>query len=138
MTAICLILGGSVFGILGLLHAYYTFLDTKHPRRLAPDNPEVLARMSSSFVRLSRGGTTMWRAWLGFNFSHSLGAILFGVMCISLALNLPNLALPKAALLFPVIIGLIYFWLAILYWFYIPAIGIALATICLFAAWSVY
>ena len=59
-------------------------------------------------------------------------------MCIFLALNLPNLALPKAALLFPVIIGLIYFWLAIQYWFYIPATGIALGVICLLAAWLVY
>ncbi|MEK7728794.1 MAG: hypothetical protein AAB354_10305 [candidate division KSB1 bacterium] len=138
MTEICLISGGAIFGVLGLLHAFYTLLDTKRPRRLAPDNPQVLASMSSSFVRLSRGGSTMWRAWLGFNFSHSLGAILFCFMCIFLALHLPTLALPKAALLLPVAVGLIYFWLAILYWFYIPATGIALGTICLFIAWLVY
>lgn len=138
MTAFFLILGGAFFGVLGLLHAIYTFLDTKRPRRLAPDNPAVIASMSSTHVRLSRGGTTMWRAWLGFNFSHSLGAILFCVMCIFFALHLPTLALPKATLLFPIALGLIYFWLAIRYWFYIPAIGIALGTLCFIAAWLVY
>src|SRR5712691_5725954 len=26
------------------------------------------------------GGTDMWRAWIGFNFSHSLGVLLFGAL----------------------------------------------------------
>ena len=78
MTPILLIIGGSLFALLGLLHALYTFADISRPRRLVPDNPAVIEAMSSSGVRLARGGTTMWRAWVGFNFSHSLGAILFG------------------------------------------------------------
>lgn len=138
MTEICLMSGGMIFGVLGLLHAFYTLRDTQRPRHLAPDNAEVIAHMSSSYVRLSRGGTTMWRAWLGFNFSHSLGAILFCFMCMFLAFNLQRLALPQTALLFPVVIGLIYFWLAIRYWFYIPAIGIALGTSCFLVAWLAY
>lgn len=33
--------------------------------------------------RLSRGGTDVWRAWIGFNLSHSLGVLLLGAVGIS-------------------------------------------------------
>jgi hypothetical protein len=138
MTAALLVIGGCLFGILGLLHALYTFADTRNPRRLAPQDPAVLRSMSSTSVRMSGGATTMWRAWLGFNFSHTLGALMFSAACIAAGLALPGLALPKAALLLPVAIGVVYLWLAIRYWFRIPAIGIALATLCLAAAWLAY
>jgi hypothetical protein len=135
---ILLVFGGSIFGTLGLLHALYTLADTRRPRRLAPDDPAVIESMASSSVRLSRGGTTMWRAWLGFNFSHSLGAVLFGFCCITVGISLKALSLPKASLLLPVAIGAIYLWLAVRYWFRIPVIGIALGTLSLAVAWALY
>jgi len=138
MSALLLIAGGSIFGLLGLLHAVYTFADSRHPRRLAPDDPSVLRSMSASKVRLSRGGTTMWRAWLGFNFSHSLGVMMFSAACVTLGLDLTALAPPKSALLLPVGIGAIYLWLAVRYWFRIPVIGIALGTACFAVAWIAY
>jgi hypothetical protein len=138
MTAALLVIGGCIFGVLGLLHAVYTFADTRNPRRLAPKDPAVLRSMSATSVRLSGGATTMWRAWLGFNFSHSLGVLMFSAACIAAGAALPGLALPKAALLLPVAIGLAYLWLAIRYWFRIPAIGIALGTLCFAAAWLAY
>ena len=138
MSAILIIAGGAVFAVLGLAHAAYTWADTRRPRRLVPDAPAVIEAMSSSSVRLSRGGTTMWRAWVGFNFSHSLGAVMFGALCIALGLSLSSLALPKAALLIPVFVAGVYLWLAIRYWFSIPAIGIAVAAACLAAGWALY
>jgi len=75
-------LGGGIFLLLGLLHALYTFLDIGRPRRLVPQDPSVARAMAESQPRLARGGATMWRAWVGFNFSHSLGAVLFGGLCI--------------------------------------------------------
>ncbi|EQD34310.1 conserved hypothetical protein, membrane, partial [mine drainage metagenome] len=118
--------------------ALYTFADMSRPRRLVPDNPAVIEAMSSSSVRLAKGGTTMWRAWVGFNLSHSLGAMMFSFGCIAVGLSLGLLALPKAALLVPVAIGATYFWLAIRYWFRVPAIVIAAATLCLTIGWLVY
>lgn len=138
MPELLLIVGGAIFGILGLLHAAYTAADVRDPRRLAPDDPDVLRSMSVSRVRLSRGATTMWRAWLGFNFSHSLGALVFGAACITVGVNLAALAMPKAALLLPVAVGAVYLWLAIRYWFRIPAVGIALGTLCFGGAWLLY
>jgi hypothetical protein len=72
MIAVLLILVGAVFGVLGGLHAVYTLLDLSRPRRLVPVDPSVAQAMSNSAVRLSGGGTDMWRAWIGFNFNHSL------------------------------------------------------------------
>jgi hypothetical protein len=138
MTSVWFIIGGSLFAILGLLHAVYTLADISRPRRLVPDDPAVIAAMSSSGVRLARGSTTMWRAWVGFNFSHSLGVAMFGVACIVAGLSLRSLALPKAALLVPVAIGALYFLLAIRYWFRAPAICVAAGTLCFVIGWLLY
>src|ERR1700675_5209623 len=88
-------LGGSVFVLLGSLHALYTLLDIRRPRRLVPQDPAVALAMTASPLRLSRGGTTMWRAWVGFNFSHSVGAVMFGFGCIGLALSLQSFVPPR-------------------------------------------
>ena len=73
VIATLLILGGTVFGVLGALHAIYTLLVLRNPRRLVPVDPSVAHAMANSALRLSGGRTDMWRAWIGFSFSHSLG-----------------------------------------------------------------
>lgn len=133
MSGILLILGGAVFGVLGALHAIYTLLDLRNPRRLVPVDPSVAQAMANSALRLSRGGTDMWRAWIGFNFSHSLGLLLFAALAIwagSRIKTLPVGMMPALTL-----IGCIYLVLALLYWFRIPAIGIAIGTGCFAVAW---
>ncbi len=138
MAQVLLVTGGSVFGVLGLLHLLYTYADARRPRRLAPDDPALVEAMRTSSVRLSRGGTTMWRAWLGFNFSHSLGVLLFAFCCIALGVSLRTVAPPRSALLLLVLIGGIYLWIGIRYWFRVPVAGIAVGTACLAAAWMLY
>jgi len=133
-----LVFGGSIFLLLGFLHALYTWLDIRNPRRLVPDDPAVVAAMTSSNVRLARGGTTMWKAWVGFNFSHSLGAMLFGTLCVATGASIQLLAIPSWVLLLFVAIGALYLVLAVLYWFRIPVAGIAIATTCLLVAWVLY
>ena len=131
-------LGGGIFLLLGILHALYTFLDIREPRRLVPQEPSVALAMAESSLRLARGGTTMWRAWVGFNFSHSLGAILFGMLCVGAGLVLGTLVLPVWILFVLVLIALLYVGLSVLYWFRIPTMGIALAAVCLVIAWLTY
>jgi len=138
MNSAWFLAGGAIFAILGLLHAIYTLADTAQPSRLVPDDPAVLQQMRASGLRLARGGTTMWRAWVGFNFSHSIGAILFGVLSMILAPAWHALGLPKPLLVLPLMIALLYLWLALRYWFRIPAIGIALAASCLAIGWWQY
>ncbi len=133
MIAILLILGGTIFGVFGALHAIYTLLDLRNPRRLVPVDPSVAHAMASSAVRLSRGGTDMWRAWIGFNFSHSLGLLLLAAVAVwagSRINTLPAVIVPVVTL-----VGFIYLVLALLYWFRIPVIGAAIGTACFAAAW---
>jgi hypothetical protein len=133
-----LMLGGSIFVLLGGLHGLYTFLDTRNPRRLVPDDPKTTAAMAASNVRLTRGGTTMWKAWVGFNFSHSLGAVLFGALAIATGSTLQAFSVPSWVLLLFVVIGVAYLVLGILYWFRIPIAGIAIATASFLIAWLLY
>jgi hypothetical protein len=131
-------LGGGIFVLLGFLHALYTFLDIRRPRRLVPHDPAVALAMTASFLRLSRGGTTMWRAWVGFNFSHSVGVILLGALCIGAGASFGAIIVPAWILLILVVISFIYLGLSVLYWFRIPTVGIAVASLCLLVAWLMY
>lgn len=134
MGAFLLILGGVVFGVLGTLHAIYTVLDQRNPRRLVPVDPSVAQAMANSALRLSRGGTDMWRAWIGFNFSHSLGLLLVGALGVWAGCRIKML---PVGIMMPVLtlIGCAYEVLALLYWFWIPALGVAVGTGCFAAAW---
>ena len=131
MALIAYCAGGTIFVLLGALHAFYTWLDGKDPRRLVPGDPETMAAMRSSPLRLSRGATTVWRAWTGFNYSHSLGLVWFGASCAVLAFGVKLYPIPDHALILPVLVGATYTGLAIRYWFKIPAIGAGLATLLL-------
>ena len=132
--ALLLILGGGVFVVLGSFHAAYTLLDLRNPQWLVPSDPAVARAMANSALRLSGGRTDVWRAWVGFNFSHSLGVLLVGALGIwagcrikvaPVAIFMPGLTL----------IGCIYLVLALRYWFRGPAIGVAIGTACFAAAW---
>ncbi len=133
MIAILLILGGAVFSGLGGLHAIYTLLDLRNPQRLVPVDPSVAHAMANSAVRLSRGGTDMWRTWIGLNFSHSLGVLLYGALAIWAGIRIKTL--PVGIMPVLILIGSIYLILALLYWFRIPAIGVAIGTACFAVAW---
>jgi hypothetical protein len=131
-------IGGGVFVLLGLLHALYTYLDIERPRRLVPKDPAVAQAMARSDLRLSGTGTTMWRAWVGFNFSHSVGVVVFGMVCIGAGAVLGTMVLPAWILFVFVFIALIYLVVGLLYWFRIPVAGIAVALVCLLIAWLMY
>jgi hypothetical protein len=77
--------------------------------------------------------TTMWKAWVGFNASHSFGAILFGVIYGYLSLVHPQFLFGSEFLL---AVGLLllagYTFLGKRYWFSIPFRGI-LASLALYA-----
>jgi len=134
LISVLLVLGGAVFGVLGAVHAIYTFLDLRDPRRLVPVDPLVAQAMANTPLRSSRGATDMWRAWIGFNFSHSLGVLLVGALAmwagsgakiVPISVITPTLTL----------IGCVYLVLCLLYWFRTPALGVALGTGCFAAAW---
>ena len=122
-----LLLAGSAAVLLafGLIHLLYTFRGSK----LQPRDNELLQRMSVVPLVISRE-TTMWKAWVGFNASHSFGAILFGLIYGQLALVQPRVLLGSPFLL---AVGLAllcgYTFLAKRYWFTIPFRGILIALV---------
>ncbi len=138
MSRYLLIAGGSIFSILGLVHVVYAICDIYRPRYFAPLDPALIDQMASTGVRFARGRTNMWDAWLGFNISHGLGAVIFGLGCVGAGVFARTLALPGAALLIPVFVGIIYLLLALRFWFRVPAIGIAIGTGFLFMGWLSY
>ena len=138
MAAASLVAGGAIYALLGFLHALYTWQDIARPRRIVPADRAVMEAMAGTGLRLAGNATTMWRAWVGFNFSHSLGAALFGAGCITAGLLLTPGAIPRAALLVPVMVSALYLVMAIKYWFRIPAGGTALATALFALALATY
>jgi hypothetical protein len=121
--------GGGVFALLGLVHVAYTLADLAQPRRLVPTDPAVIAAMRASGVRLAGRATTMWRAWIGFNLSHGLGAIVFGA-----ATALWGTRLTGAAAWLPAVVAALYLAIGWRCWFRVPNAGIALATLLFVAA----
>jgi hypothetical protein len=138
MSQYLLIAGGLIFSVLGLLHVIYAISDIYRPRHFAPLNPKLINQMASTGVRLARGRTNMWDAWLGFNISHGLGAVIFGLVCVGAGVFARTLALPGVTLLIPVLVGVIYLLLALRFWFRVPAVAIAIGTGFLFMAWLSY
>lgn len=134
MDKILLIIGASIFGVLGSTHLIYTFFTEK----FSPYDSAVADAMKSTSPRLTKE-TTMWRAWIGFNASHSFGAMLLAAVYIPLATS--YFAVVQSSLWFsilPVLVGVAYLILAKMYWFKIPFIGVLISLICFVAsAWLV-
>jgi len=123
---ILLIIGAAIFGVLGVLHLYYTFFTNKFMTR---DRKVAEAMKATSPLLTNR--TTMWDTWIGFNGSHSLGAIFIAIFYILLATtHMEVIRETKSFILLAVLIGASYLYLAIKYWFRVPLIGISIATIC--------
>lgn len=75
--------------------------------------------------------TTMWRAWFGFNISHSMGAIMFGFFYAYLALAHPAVLFGSWPLLgFGLLTLLAYLVVARIYWFISPLTGISISLVC--------
>ena len=115
----------AVILLLGLVHLLYTFRGPKlHPR-----DPELTAKMMAGSPVISPE-TTMWRAWVGFNASHSFCLILFGVLYGYLALRHSVFLFHSRFLLtLGFVLLLSYAALAKLYWFTAPFRGIVLAAV---------
>ncbi len=110
---------------LGGIHLYCTFFGNA----FSPRDAELETRMKAVSPLLTRE-ITMWNAWVGFNASHSLGAMLFGALYAYITIARP-------AVLFgsPFLLALGFAFLAALlalarvYWFRIPFRGILCATV---------
>ena len=118
-----------VFG-LGALHLTYTFFGPK----LTPRDPALQARMNEVSPVISKQ-TTIWSCWVGFNASHSIAALLFGVVYGYLAVAHTNVLFTSPFLLG---VGLVtvgaFVALSVSFWFRTPSICIAISRACYVAS----
>lgn len=118
--------GSFIFFLLGSIHLYYTFFT----RKLDPRNDKLLEEMNQDSPRLTRA-TTIRKAWVGFNASHSAGAIFIGLINLILCSGYFYIVESSFALeLLTIITALFYLWLAKKYWFSVPFTGLLIATLC--------
>jgi hypothetical protein len=128
MASLLFALGGAIISLLGALHGLYTWRDAQHPKMLAPRDPALVEAMRAARLGLT-AETNLWRAWIGFNFSHSLGAAVFGGGLVIIALAYPAaLAEPSLRIGAPLVAAL-YLLMSVKYWFSIPTTGIAVALV---------
>lgn len=133
IASLLVLASAAILFALAFLHLVITYRGPK----LRPRDPALQAQMEAVSPVISRE-TTMWKTWIGFNGSHSIGGMLFGAIY-------GYLALAQSALLFrSIFLGSIgglalvgYLILAIKYWFRIPLRGIALALILYVAGFAI-
>jgi hypothetical protein len=123
---ILVVLSAGIILALGTIHLVYTFRGSK----LFPRDRALQASMNEVSPVISKE-TTMWRAWVGFNASHSMGAMLFGLVYGFLAAAHAPLLFHSPYLL---AVGLAMlgglFALGKVYWFRVPFAGIGIALAC--------
>lgn len=125
-AAILIFISASVIFVLGVVHLLYTFTGVK----LTPRDKALQLQMQQTSPVITKE-TTMWRAWIGFNASHSLGAILFGLLYGFFAATQAELLFQSVFLTSVGFVMLSALWLlGKLYWFRTPFVGISLAWLC--------
>jgi len=130
LSKILWLTGSVIFIILGSIHFYYTFFTTKFD----PRNKGVIDEMNNTSMRLT-DETTMWKAWKGFNASHSASALFIGSVNALLAIKYFYVIEDSFLFSFLTIVtSVFYLWLAKKYWFSIPFYSLLGATVCFVAS----
>lgn len=123
-----------IFILMGAVHGGLTLRDVFHPKSFTPTDPKVREAMQGARLAFNPRAN-VWRAWLGFNLSHSLGLLVFGAVVLAFAWR--HFELFAGSLLvqaFLLLVAASYFVLSVQFWFWGPAVGSGVAFACLLAA----
>jgi len=124
------VLGAIPLVYLGTMHLVFTLRDNKNPRFLVPSDKEMIRHMQAEPLQLT-AETNMWRAWIGFNISHSMAVLLVGAGYAYAALKyleilhtdiILTLAAPCLAWVFVI--------LSKCFWFSVPFWGALISATC--------
>jgi hypothetical protein len=128
------VIAAAIFFLLGVAHAVLTIRDLRDPRSFTPTDDKVREAMIGAHLRFAPA-TTIWRAWLGFNLSHSLGLLVFGGLLGGLALyDFRFVAGSTALQVTAVVVAGIYALLAVRFWFAVPAAATAFGALAFLAS----
>jgi hypothetical protein len=124
------IAGASIFLILGMSHGVLALQDLSHPRTFTPPDVALRQAMQESSITI-HPQTNLWKAWLGFNLSHSLGLVGFGGTFLTIGLFYFPLFAKILWLQGCTLLGAAaYLILSLKFWFSSPAIGSGIALTC--------
>jgi hypothetical protein len=127
---ILMVLSASIIFTLGVSHLVYTF----YGPNLTPRDPALQIRMRQISPVITNE-TTMWRCWVGFNATHSMGLILFGLVFGFLALAHSQILFHSPFLL---VVGLAVLGslvvLCKMYFFSAPLTGVSISLACYVAS----
>lgn len=130
LAAALMAASAAILLVLGLVHLYYTH----RGRKLHPRDAALLARMQEVPLGITRE-TTMWKTWIGFNTTHSIGLMLFGVVYGYLALMRAEVVFGSAFLMgVGAVVLVAYAVVARTYFFSVPFRGAVVALVLYVAA----
>ena len=122
--------GALPFILLGTAHLVYTIKDHRNPKFLAPRSASLLLALKEEPLGLTTQ-TTMWQAWLGFNVSHSAGAIFIGLLYLYFAVMEYEVFLQLEPVMAAApLVAWVYVWMAKTYWFSKPFRGLLVSALC--------
>jgi hypothetical protein len=128
------VLAAAIFCFLGVIHVVLTIRDLNDPKSFTPTDDKVREAMIGARLRFAPA-TTIWRAWLGFNLSHSLGLLVFGGLLGGLALyDFRFVAGSTALQVTAVVVAGMYALLAVRFWFAVPAAATAFGALAFLAS----
>jgi len=126
-----ILLGASatIILFLGGLHLAYTAFTHK----FNPTEGQLETAMKRTPMRIS-DQTTIWNAWIGFHYSHSLALILFGLVYGYLVMcRWEVLQRSYFLTILGFLVLLAYVVLSRVFWFRVPFVGVSGATVLYFA-----
>jgi hypothetical protein len=130
--------GGLVMLLLGTVHVVLTPQRPGERKGLSPVDPAVEDSMARARTHLS-DRMDMWRAWVGFNLSHSLGVSLLGLTVLLAGRTSASFAFNAAVFLpLAVMVSFAYLGLAVVYWYRAPVVGVGLAVALFVSAWTLH
>ena len=136
MSALLVGIGAGIFGLLGLGHLVFTLQSTPNGGPMMPTDPDVLAAMDvpGGLGLAPHLKETLYRAWIGFNLSHSLGVVLAAAIMLRFAISDFKAALDDPTfLILVIVVPAAYGLLAVKFWFDQPRNAIVLATALVWA-----
>lgn len=136
LSRVFFLAGAMPYLVLGAAHALATPLTPESRKGLAPRDPALVSAMRNAVVLLT-SRTDVWRAWIGFNLSHSLGAVVFGAFVLLIGRSDAAFAADSAfALPLVTLVAAVYLIIGIRYWFRTPITGIAISLACFALSWA--
>jgi hypothetical protein len=111
-------IAGLTYIVMGAIHGGFTLRDVFDPKSFTPTDPRVREAMRSAQLAFNPRAN-IWRAWLGFNLSHSVGLLVFGGLVLALGWRHSEVfAASPLVQVFTLLVAASYVVLSVRFWFW--------------------